>query len=37
MHMNSDAFGLSNTKHLLRNAVLRCHNDVASLPTHNLI
>jgi hypothetical protein len=37
IHMNSDVFGLSNTKHLCRNAVLHCDDDVASLPNHNLI
>ncbi len=37
MHMNSDVFGLSNTKHLRRNAVLRWDDDVASLPPHNLM
>ncbi len=36
-HMNSDVFGLSNTKHLRRNAVLCWDDDVASLPPHNLM
>ncbi len=37
MHMNPDMFGLSNTKHLRRNAVLHRDDDVASLPTHDLM
>ncbi len=37
MHMNFDVFGLSNSKHLRRNAVLHWDNDVASLPTHSLM
>ncbi len=36
LHMNSDVFGLSNTKHLRRNSVLCCNDDVASLPPQNL-
>ncbi len=42
--MESDMFGLSNTKHLRRNAspasgpaVLHWDDDVASLPPHNLL
>ncbi len=37
MHINPDMFGLSNTKHLSRNAVLHQDDDVASLPTHILM
>jgi hypothetical protein len=37
MHMNPDAFGLSNTKHLRRNAVLHLGDDVADLPPHILM
>jgi hypothetical protein len=32
MHMNPDVFGLSNTKHLCKNAVLHQGNDAADLP-----
>jgi hypothetical protein len=42
--MESDVIGLSNTKHLCRNAslasapaVLRQNDDVVSLPAHNLM
>ncbi len=37
MHLSSDVFSLSNTKHLCRNAVLHWDDDVASLPPHNLM
>jgi hypothetical protein len=35
IHMTSDMFSLSNTKHLRRNAIV--NDDVASLPPHNLM
>jgi hypothetical protein len=37
IHMTSDMFGLSDTKHLHRNAVLCYDDDVVSLPPHNLM
>jgi hypothetical protein len=37
MHVNLDVFGLSNTKHLLRNAFLHQDDDVADLPPHILM